>query len=113
MQDASALEAPPDVRTTYSYRQGQNMAEHKNVTLHDVAERAGVSYQTVSRALNNSGFVSAKTRARIDEAVAALHYVPNLMARQLSSRESKLARNKPCKRKSKQSMKTMQTNKAF
>lgn len=67
------------------------MAEHKNVTLHDVAERAGVSYQTVSRALNNSGFVSAKTRARIDEAVAALHYVPNLMARQLSSRESKLA----------------------
>ncbi|AYY25004.1 LacI family DNA-binding transcriptional regulator (plasmid) [Klebsiella pneumoniae] len=36
----------------------------KPVTLYDVAEYAGVSYQTVSRVVNQASHVSAKTRER-------------------------------------------------
>ncbi len=52
------------------------------VTLHDVAARADVSIATVSRALNGLA-VSAASRARVDEAVRALGYVPNQAARSL------------------------------
>ena len=50
----------------------------KKITMHDVAERAGVSYQTVSRVLNNSCNVSQATREKIEKAIADLKYVPNL-----------------------------------
>ena len=53
------------------------------VTLREVAARAGVSAITVSRALNNSGHVSAQTRERISAAVAELNYVPNAVASSL------------------------------
>jgi DNA-binding LacI/PurR family transcriptional regulator len=54
------------------------------VTIRDVAQKAGVSPGTVSRAINNSPLVNEKTRARIMEAIHELHYVPNLAARKLS-----------------------------
>jgi len=46
----------------------------------DVAELAGVSTSTVSRALRNPGTVSPELRARVDAATASLGYVPNSMA---------------------------------
>ncbi len=46
----------------------------------DVAELAGVSTSTVSRALRNPDTVSAELRARVDAATASLGYVPNSMA---------------------------------
>ena len=49
----------------------------------EVADRAGVSAMTVSRVLNNSGYVSAATRQRVELAIAQLGYVPNLAARAL------------------------------
>lgn len=55
------------------------------VTLEDVARQAGVAPITVSRALNTPGKVSAPLRERIDEAVEALGYVPNLIAGGLAS----------------------------
>ncbi|MFG1927426.1 LacI family DNA-binding transcriptional regulator [Cryptosporangium sp. NPDC048952] len=59
------------------------------VSLKDVAERAGVSFQTASKVLNgNSGVVSAKTRERILEAARDLGYVPNALARGLVRRDS-------------------------
>ncbi|GGY06402.1 LacI family transcriptional regulator [Litchfieldella qijiaojingensis] len=55
------------------------------VTIEDVAKQAGVAPITVSRALNTPEKVSAKLRERIDHAVEALGYVPNLIAGGLAS----------------------------
>lgn len=52
-------------------------------TLEDVARLAGVSPITVSRAIRGSAPVNAQTKRRIDEAIAALGYVPNEAARRL------------------------------
>ena len=58
------------------------------VTLDDVAQRAGVSAITVSRALRNPGMVSEKLRRRIEGAVLKLGYVPNVAASRLASARS-------------------------
>ncbi|MCI0398046.1 MAG: LacI family DNA-binding transcriptional regulator [Chloroflexi bacterium] len=60
------------------------------VTLKDVAVRAGVSYQTVSKVLNKSAQVSPETAARIWRAVDELHYRPNVSARNLRIQTSNL-----------------------
>lgn len=57
-------------------------------TIREVAERAGVAPITVSRVINNSGYVSEKTRARVEAAVAELGYVPNVLARSLRSKRT-------------------------
>lgn len=53
-------------------------------TIYDLAERAGVSIATVSRALNAKSGLSQATRARVLAAVEELGYVPNGTARGLS-----------------------------
>jgi LacI family transcriptional regulator len=58
-------------------------------TLSDVARRAGVSTMTVSRVINESGYISQETRARVNDAIAELGYMPNALARQLRSKKSK------------------------
>jgi LacI family transcriptional regulator len=60
------------------------------VTIKDVANRAGLSPATVSRVLNKSGYVSAEKIQRVEEAVAALEYQPNWMARGLHGKSSNL-----------------------
>jgi LacI family transcriptional regulator len=60
----------------------------KRATLNDVADYCGVSYQTVSRVINNSPNVSAATRHRVTAAVAALGYQPNKAAQALVKRRS-------------------------
>jgi LacI family transcriptional regulator len=60
------------------------------VTLRDVAARAGVSPITVSRALNNTGYVSQGVRARVEAAAIELNYVPNAVARSLRSNKTHL-----------------------
>jgi DNA-binding LacI/PurR family transcriptional regulator len=57
-------------------------------TLKDIAERTGFSLMTVSRVINNSGYVAAKTRAIVEQAVKDLDYRPNLLARGLINRKS-------------------------
>lgn len=61
----------------------------RSVTLEDVARAAGVSYQTVSRVLNHSQQVSAKTRQRVEAAMQALNYVPNRVAQQLAGKNTR------------------------
>ena len=58
---------------------------HKRASIHDVAERAGVSIKTVSRVLNREPNVSQATRTRVMSAVEDLSYRPNLFARGLAS----------------------------
>ena len=52
-------------------------------TIRDVARRAGVAPITVSRVINNSGYVSERTRQRVEKAIAELNYVPNALAQGL------------------------------
>ncbi len=55
-------------------------------TIRDVAERAGVSISTVSRVITGSVPVDPTTAERVHEAVAALGYRPNLLARSFRRR---------------------------
>ena len=58
-------------------------------TLQDVAKLAGVSPMTVSRVINDSGYVNKKTRERVERAIAELDYVPNALARSLRFKQTK------------------------
>ena len=60
------------------------------VTLKDVAERAGVSRSAVSRAFTAGASVSPATRRRIEIAAAELGYSPNIIARGLATKRTKL-----------------------
>jgi LacI family transcriptional regulator len=53
------------------------------VTLRDVARLAGVSHQTVSRAINDKGEIDPETRRRVLEAARELRYRPSRFARGL------------------------------
>ena len=55
----------------------------RRVTIDDVAKLAGVSYQTVSRVINDNPHVSPTTRQRIQEIIAETGYRPNRIARSL------------------------------
>lgn len=59
-----------------------------NVTRREVAERAGVSKTTVSRVINNSGYVSEATRRRVLAAIQELKYRPNRVARGLKTKQT-------------------------
>ncbi|MFE2540358.1 LacI family DNA-binding transcriptional regulator [Actinacidiphila glaucinigra] len=61
----------------------------RSVTLADVAAAAGVSAQTVSRVVRDPVSVPDETRARVEAAVAATGYVPNLAASNLASNRSR------------------------
>jgi LacI family transcriptional regulator len=50
-------------------------------TIREVAGLAGVAPITVSRVINNAGYVSAETRHRVEEAIRQSGYVPNTLAR--------------------------------
>ncbi|MDG0858513.1 LacI family DNA-binding transcriptional regulator [Staphylococcus equorum] len=59
-------------------------------TIKEVARLAGCSVATVSRAINNNGYVKAQTRAQIESAITQLKYQPNEAARTLYKRKSKM-----------------------
>lgn len=65
------------------------MAEGR-ATIYDVAKKAGVSVATVSRFINRSVPVGEKSRKRIMEAIDALHYVPDPIAKSLKTSCSNL-----------------------
>jgi LacI family transcriptional regulator len=60
-------------------------ASQRPATIRDVARRAGVSHQTVSRVINRSPKVAEPTRERVLTAIRELGYVPSPMARGLIS----------------------------
>ncbi len=57
-------------------------------TLKDVAEKAGITVTTVSRVLNNRGYISDRTREKVYAAMRELDYQPNEVARSLSKRRT-------------------------
>ncbi|UOF90308.1 LacI family transcriptional regulator [Fodinisporobacter ferrooxydans] len=59
-----------------------------NVTIKDIARMAGVSYSTVSKALNDSPLVKEKTKSKILNIATQLGYQPNFAAQSLVSKKS-------------------------
>lgn len=57
-------------------------------TLKDVAKECGLSVTTVSRALNNRGYISKEAHEKIQAAMKKLNYQPNEIARSLSKQSS-------------------------
>ena len=62
---------------------------NKRPSMFEVAKLAGVSHQTVSRAINHSPDVSDATRERVQKAIDELGYRPSNSARALASRRSR------------------------
>jgi LacI family transcriptional regulator len=67
----------------------ESRAREGYASLKDVASRAGVSFQTVSKVLNGGGSVSPATLERIHRAADEVGYVPNALARGLVTRGTK------------------------
>ena len=59
-------------------------------TIKDVAEKAGVTVTTVSRVLNNRGYISEATRKKVYKVMEELNYQPNELARSLYRGKSNL-----------------------
>lgn len=62
--------------------------QKQNVTIKQVATRAGVSQMTVSRVVNKHGLVRESTRKKVQDAIQELNYRPNLSARRLAGGKS-------------------------
>lgn len=60
------------------------------LTIKDVAREANLSPTTVSRVLNNRGYISEKTRKLVYDTMEKLNYHPNQIARSLQSNTSNL-----------------------
>lgn len=69
-------------------RNGTNETRRKTATIRDVAEAAGVSLQSVSRVVNNGPNVTETLRERVQAAIDALGYVPNMAARRMGGSKS-------------------------
>ncbi len=67
---------------------GASVAGARKPTLVDVARDAQVSYQTVSRVINQHPSVADATRSRVQRAIERLGYQPNRAARSLVTRRS-------------------------
>jgi LacI family transcriptional regulator len=61
-----------------------------NVTIKDIAKMAGVSYSTVSKALNDSPLVKSDTKKRIVAIAKEIGYEPNFAAQRLVSKQTKI-----------------------
>lgn len=59
-------------------------------TMKEVADRAGVSVATVSRVVNQSGYVRVSLQERVRTAMRDLNYHPNTLARSLRRQETLL-----------------------
>jgi len=67
---------------------GNTSRARPNVTIHDVAAKAGVSIAAVSYAMNGKGAMADETRLRIQRMAQSLGYVPNALARGLHLRRT-------------------------
>jgi DNA-binding LacI/PurR family transcriptional regulator len=60
----------------------------RRVTIKDVAEKANVAIGTVSRYLNNNGYVSGDAMERIQRAIKELDFIPSAAARSMINKKS-------------------------
>ena len=79
------MQEPPKVDRNVSEA---SVTERKKATLADVANLAGVSLSTASKALHNKPRISVETRERVARAAKRLSYTPNAFAQSLVSGRS-------------------------
>lgn len=60
------------------------------VTIKDVAREANVATSTVSRVLSNSNKISDETKERVNNAIKKLNYTPNVVARGLANKKTRI-----------------------
>ncbi|MBK7454275.1 MAG: LacI family DNA-binding transcriptional regulator [Anaerolineales bacterium] len=60
----------------------------KNKNIKDVAEYAGVSVTTISRVLNKKGYISDEMYKKVYDAMEAIDYQPNQIARSLTGKRT-------------------------
>ncbi|MFC4401644.1 LacI family DNA-binding transcriptional regulator [Gracilibacillus xinjiangensis] len=60
------------------------------VTIKEIAKMADVSRSTVSRVLNNSGYVSVESRKRVEKVIEKTGYVPSEQAKSLRTKRTKI-----------------------
>jgi len=58
------------------------------MTINDIAKAANVSIATVSRVINNSGYVKQETRDKIYQIIKENNFVPSAVARNLSTKDT-------------------------
>jgi DNA-binding LacI/PurR family transcriptional regulator len=56
----------------------------------DVAKKAGVGIATVSRVINNSGYVKKSTRVKVEKVIQDIGYVPNEIARSMTMQKNNI-----------------------
>jgi LacI family transcriptional regulator, galactose operon repressor len=64
------------------------MSSFGQPTINDVARRANVSNMTVSRVVTRNGYVSDKTRRKVEAAIAELGYQPNAAAKSMRTKST-------------------------
>ena len=64
------------------------MSSFGQPTINDVARRANVSNMTVSRVVTRNGYVSDKTRKKVEAAIAELGYQPNAAAKSMRTKST-------------------------
>lgn len=65
------------------------LRKRRTLNIKELAKKIGVSSATVSRVINNSGYVSEKTRQKVLQAIEEFQYVPNAIAISLSTKISR------------------------
>lgn len=81
------MQCAQDQRTIRGFRVSKRKAVP---TINDVADIAGVSKRTVSRVINKSELVNARTRENVEKVIRELNFSPNRNARGLASSRSYL-----------------------
>lgn len=64
------------------------MSKNSKVTIEDVAKKPAVGIATVSRAINNSGGISEKTKTKVLQAIEELGFIPSIAAQSLKVRST-------------------------
>ncbi|MFA6856640.1 MAG: LacI family DNA-binding transcriptional regulator [Treponema sp.] len=60
------------------------------ITIYDIAEKTGYTAPTVSKAINGTGYLNARTREKILKTAEEMGYQPNMVARTLTTKKSNL-----------------------
>lgn len=92
LQAITHIDNPDDshIMTSVTGHTSKRASHNGRATIRDVAALAGVSRQTVSRVINDEGYVAPETREQVDRAIAELGFRPNVNARSMALGRSQL-----------------------
>ena len=62
----------------------------KVITIRDIAKMANVSIGTVSRVINDKGYVSRETKKKVEKTIASMGYAPNVAAQSMVKKKSSI-----------------------